>query len=720
MRFWLAIFALLNPFVGLAQNDAVLSDATVVINDSRGMATLGQSIFFLPSENCDLECAISKEADFTLSESENISFGLVDRPYWFYFDVLDVTESQHEYYLISTYPLIDSFDVFVVQESLVRHVARTGDMYPFSEREIKNRQFVIPLTIDKNKPARVYLRLQTASSLQMNLSIENESDFTSNTIPNELLFGMYFGIILIMSLYNFFIFLTLREVTYVFYSISTISAGLVYAILNGYAFQYLWPEAIHFNQVSIAYAMGTTGIFSVLFSLSFLKLGAYSKVLQRAAWLLMAIPFTIMCATAILGYAYYSVYIGILTVTLALCALFMFISGVYCWYRGNKSARLFIVAWGFYLLGTLLLILRNLGLMEGNQITSSSAMIGQAMEVVLLSFALADRYRIIRKEKEKAQNEKLNLQQTYSRELEEQVKDRTENLALANTKLNISLNDLSHKNDIITEKSREIEDSIRYAKRIQSAILPSKNFWQSSLQNSFVLYKPKDIVAGDFYWMYTTEEAVLFASADCTGHGVPGAMVSVVCNNALNRAVREFGYRQPSMILDKVLELVIEQFSASDEDVKDGMDIALCALNTTTNELSFAGANNPLWLVTSRQLSNFKRNIHNAELTKHGFNLYELKADKQPIGKYADSRSYTNRSLKLESGDRIYIFTDGYADQFGGPRGKKLKYKPFKELLLSLQHMTMDEQRIKLDADFEVWRGELEQVDDVCVIGVSI
>lgn len=256
---------------------------------------------------------------------------------------------------------------------------------------------------------------------------------------------------------------------------------------------------------------------------------------------------------------------------------------------------------------------------------------------------------------------------------------------------------------IVEEKNREILDSIAYAKRIQSAILPPAGLVKEYLNESFILYKPKDIVAGDFYWMEPQKDRILFAACDCTGHGVPGAMVSVVCNNGLNRAVREFGLTDPGKILDKTRAIVISEFEKSEEEVQDGMDMALCALHTQTHTLQYAGANNPLWIV---------RNGNNE--------IEEIKADKQPIGKYAAASPFTTHEVKLHKGDTIYIFSDGYADQFGGDKGKKYKSGQMKKLLLSLQDKNMATQRQMLDAAFEQWRGDIEQVDDVCIIGVRV
>ena len=265
----------------------------------------------------------------------------------------------------------------------------------------------------------------------------------------------------------------------------------------------------------------------------------------------------------------------------------------------------------------------------------------------------------------------------------------------------ISLKNIAIENQklVVEEKNKEITDSINYAKRIQGAILPSSDVWKESLSESFVLYKPKDIVAGDFYWLEHKNDNVLFAAADCTGHGVPGAMVSVVCNNALNRSVREYGFIDPGKILDKTRDLVIQEFEKSDEDVKDGMDIALCSIKG--KELYFSGANNPLWVIRKGE-------------------IIEIKPDKEPVGKFDRQTPYTSHIMSLETGDSIYIFSDGYIDQFGGEKGKKFKAKAFKNLLLSIQNKTMEEQKKSLDNAFETWRGTLEQIDDVCVIGVKV
>ena len=266
----------------------------------------------------------------------------------------------------------------------------------------------------------------------------------------------------------------------------------------------------------------------------------------------------------------------------------------------------------------------------------------------------------------------------------------------------------------IEEVHKEITDSINYAKRLQSAILPSREQLIENTRDGFVLFLPKDVVSGDFYWMQVSNDLLFLAAADCTGHGVPGAMVSVVCSNALNRGVKEFGIIEPAKLLDTTRDLVIETFARSGTSVRDGMDVAVCAIDQMRMKLKFAGANNPLWLIRKG----------NSELpddfAEGDYFLREYKGDKQPIGLYDGAKPFSQKEVQLQADDRIYLFTDGFADQFGGEKGKKLKYKNLKLLLLRTISAKMDDQQIAVTHGFHQWRRDFEQIDDICIIGVKI
>lgn len=262
--------------------------------------------------------------------------------------------------------------------------------------------------------------------------------------------------------------------------------------------------------------------------------------------------------------------------------------------------------------------------------------------------------------------------------------------------------EIQEQKEMVEEKNREIVDSINYAERLQRAILPPNRLIKKHLKDSFVLFKPKDIVSGDFYWMEVVEDGkVLLAVVDCTGHGVPGAMLSVVGANSLNRCVKEFGLRQPAEILDKLTDLIIETFEAHDSEVRDGMDISLVSIDMANKEVEYAGAHNALWIVRRATLE-----------------LEEIKATKQPIGLFDHRKEFVNHTVQLNQGDCIYLTSDGFADQFGGPKGKKLKSTAFKSMMVGFHERSMERQFEILTEEFERWKGDMEQVDDVCVIGV--
>jgi serine phosphatase RsbU (regulator of sigma subunit) len=263
--------------------------------------------------------------------------------------------------------------------------------------------------------------------------------------------------------------------------------------------------------------------------------------------------------------------------------------------------------------------------------------------------------------------------------------------------------------NIIELKNTEILQSIDYAKRIQKTILPSPKALEACFSDLFVFYKPKDIVAGDFYWLHKSGSKVFFAVCDCTGHGVPGAFVSLICNQALNKAVADFNLQSPSLILDKVNLLVNEAFSMNQhEQINDGMDASLIMIDFEKQSIEWAGANNPLWIV---------------DKTTQPYQLIEVKGNKQPIGKFEFTRAFTNHQLPLIKGNNYYIFSDGFIDQFGGQNlragGKKFSQKRFRELLLGLTNVSMKEQEQHFEKAFLDWKLDMEQIDDVLVAGLS-
>jgi len=341
---------------------------------------------------------------------------------------------------------------------------------------------------------------------------------------------------------------------------------------------------------------------------------------------------------------------------------------------------------------------------------------GGALAIIFTIF-LYSRYRIIGRQK---------------RVIEEQKKAVERQRDIANEKQK----EAEEQHRLVDEKNKEIIDSIQYARRLQSAILPSVVDQVKSLfADAFVYYAPKDIVAGDFYWCEKVDNVHYIAAADCTGHGVPGAMVSVMCSSALTKALIEDGIKEPGKILDRVRQLIMERFEKSGESVNDGMDISLAAIhysssdkNSKPEKIEWSGANNPLWIFRDHRwkVEENEERIRSEEL-ENNRQLIQLKPDKQPVGKSFHAKPFTTMIMEVHEGDKLYLFSDGYIDQFGGKTtdqrlkgGKKLKTKGFKSLLNSIQDKSLEDQGKTLEHNFIDWKGSLEQVDDVCVIGIQL
>ena len=281
--------------------------------------------------------------------------------------------------------------------------------------------------------------------------------------------------------------------------------------------------------------------------------------------------------------------------------------------------------------------------------------------------------------------------------LEQKVKERTEEVVKQK-------DEIESQNQKLEELYKDVTDSIRYAKRLQYSILPPDEKIQSICPNTFVLFKPKDIVSGDFYWFDKMGSKSYCAAVDCTGHGVPGAFMSLVGANGLNAAVREHSTSQPGQIVDELNGFVAETLNKTreDNDVRDGMDLSLIAIDYDKLELEYAGAYNPIYIVRNKE-------------------FIILPADKFAIGSFdPGSKNYNNQVFQLEKGDQIYLFSDGYADQFGGNKGKKFLYKTFREELLRVHEMEPNQQRKELNKTIVDWQGDYSQVDDILVIGIRI
>ena len=328
---------------------------------------------------------------------------------------------------------------------------------------------------------------------------------------------------------------------------------------------------------------------------------------------------------------------------------------------------------------------------------------------------------------------------SYIKFFEEKVKERTaevnkqhNEIVIQKTKIGQQYEQLVSKTELLEyhqklliEKNKNILDSLRYAERIQRALMPSKILFHHIVPDAFIYFQPKDIVSGDFYFTLEMNENIYFAVADCTGHGVPGAFVSIVGIHAIHRALNEFKLIEPSDILNKVNEIVEKDISSYGETIiNDGMDIALCKYDKKNKTLSYSGANLPVWIVEQEITEDLvlAENFDSKKLEKKfsTSQIREIKGDNQPIGHIQNRTPFTNHVLSFKKGSMLYIFSDGYADQFGGPAGKKYKYTRLRNLLLEINEFPVTQQKQLVKDAFVGWKGDSEQVDDVCVLGIRL
>jgi len=286
--------------------------------------------------------------------------------------------------------------------------------------------------------------------------------------------------------------------------------------------------------------------------------------------------------------------------------------------------------------------------------------------------------------------------------LEQQVRERTYELEVANTEIEAQRDFARSQRDQIAQQQKSIMDSINYAQTIQNSLLPSAQVLKNKLPDHFVLLKPRDVVSGDYYWFSDQESHYYIAAADCTGHGVPGAFMSMLGMALMNEIVNQNPSIEPDEMLNELRLQIMETLHqrGNADAARDGMDMVVCSVNREEGLLQFAGANNPLYL------------IRNGE-------LIEYKTDKMPVSVHDIMHPFKGHEISLKPGDQIYVFSDGYADQFGGPDRKKFKYRPFKELLVANSGKDMTEQGLLLDKAFERWMGDVEQIDDVIIIGLK-
>jgi len=637
--------------------------------------------------------------------------------YWLHFSIENNLVNKHHIGLRFP-PILDHIiDIYTLTDS-ISFLQKTGYLM-----DAINNDEIIPFSniiqIENSKRAELYLKIKNNFNESPGFSIKFVNLEKSIKQNNSLMSfdGYASGMMCLMIMYGLFLYFFKKDKLYLYYSIYIILIAVWYFFITGYGYR-LFPEIPR-----KIYPYGALPSFlGFIFYIQFLRiftntsqlLPRWDKALKIFQVLIglecVRIPFFLSLTNLVKVNANIE---NTVSAVLLVCSL-VFIIRLF----SLKSKLTSIVAIGssFLVLGMLLGAILNLVINDTGYFYNK---LGILSELLVFTYGISLRYALIEADKHKFQkqliiqlSENAELHEKVNRELADKVKERTLEIE---EQRDIVISQKNH----IEKINTEITDSIKYAKYIQSSILPKADQLESNLGEHFVFYKPKDIVSGDFYWISNTENKTIIAAVDCTGHGVPGAFMSMLGIALLNEIVNKEYITHPGVILRRLRKEVIHSLQQKGErgEQKDGMDIALCTLDLVNMKLQFAGANNPLYLIRNSNLE--KAGVIRCELSVDD-RLYEIKGDPMPIGISDRMDNFIVHEIDIFKGDSFYLFTDGYPDQFGGPYCKKFGYRQFRELLLKSHSRTMPDQKTRLEEEFNEWMGINGQIDDILVVGFRI
>jgi serine phosphatase RsbU (regulator of sigma subunit) len=689
----------------IAQKPVILSDFVEEVHIS------DLQLHYLPDPGCSTQPSelFSGQMDrqFSMVDFSNPDPALINSRagscIWFRFYFVNRSTRQFSFHLqrndISEF---DEYRLFQLFENGMITVRKSGNKLHPRNKDVN---------ISGSDDLRIFLPPGEADTLYLRVSLGAESvisdlTFTISTHKSvlakdrskRLVFGVFVGIMLIMILYHIPLFVQGRETSYLYYILYILAFLFFFINKEGYIYE-LMPRLTS-APISV-FLLEIFLLFFLLFGRSYLDtrntVQSWDTILLLAVWFTvggLTLQFTIMILQGLGVYVPVFIQLGGLAINIvsAIGSLFLAIVPAMILTRENyQPARYFLFANLFLILG----IAMNFALKE-YRVGKHSLEFGVTLQILAFSIGLSERINMLKKSKEVAQRriidqlkENAALKDKVNRELEDKVQERTF--------------EIQAQKEQIEKQNKEIKYSFDYAKKIQNTVLPGNEVFETLFGEHFIFFKPRDIVSGDFYWISQNGHKIVLTAADCTGHGVPGSLMSMLGITMLHEIVNEKNIGHTEEILNQ-LRLSIARTLKQEGKIgeqKDGIDMALVIYDTRTRKLEFSGANNPIYI------------IRNGE-------MLEYKGNNMPVAYYEKMSDFTRFTIDMKKGDRVYMFTDGFPDQFGGPQGKKFKYRPFKDLLLEVHERPMDEQHKILNLIFDEWKGDLSQIDDVLVIGLRL
>lgn len=576
---------------------------------------------------------------------------------------------------------------------------------------------------DQGQDVKIYLRLQKGKEYMLYIRFTNQipypptfepllqsyAQWDRNNSLTNLFQGFFQGLLWMLLFYNLFLFLSLRDYTYVNFVLFVFFVSLYF--LN--EFEYIEVFILRDQPLISFYisnAIYISLIFFVQFNRRFLETYRYARKwdLILLVWLVITVLFALGCTPlALLDFQLYVEIRNYFHLFFTI-SLLLFILIVY-FVSKDPVSHFFVTGNLFILAGAVMIVLGNLEIIPFNLYY---LLAGIVVELFIFSMALSYRFRKSQEDKQHLQEQLIrqfeanrDLQEKTRQELEMKVRERTSEIEQQKEKI-------LAQNEALNKKSLEIEhvynkttESIRYAQRLQKSILGNENKVKRYFSDSFVLSLPRDMVSGDFYWSSQMHNKIVLIVSDCTGHGIPAALMTILGNTILNKIINEYEITRPNEILKELDEQIVEILQNEELGSKhsDGMELVCLTFDLEKKVLYYAGAKNPLYYVRD-------------------FAIHQVNASDSPIGYsfYQQNKQFEVKEIKLLEGDIFYLSTDGFEDQFGGEKGSKYLKSRFREFLLKISHLSMEEQRIQIFEEFENWKNNQKQTDDVLIVGIKI
>lgn len=709
---------------GMAQEQVPV----VKLSASKPSYTLGKFLYYLEDKTNQLTFkeVLNAPQRFKKSTTKNLNFGFSKATYWLRCQVSQDKNAQFNWLLNQDYPLIDEV-VFYYQDAQGNwQHKKNGDQMPIYKRSPQTRTIVFPLKLLlPNKVHTFYLKLKSGGTIQLPLYIQRSGYFHKEQTQTDMFYGIFIGILLLISINNIFLGFVFRKRSYFFYVLYIWGSMLLYTSLSGHTYQYVWGKFPYLTNPMIVLSMGCIIIGLTTFIKQFLNitqsiLKPILNILSAIGGILAIFAFTIE----------YNKIISIATSIVALSILVALLTGIYAMLRREISAQYFVLAFAIYLMGVGAGLFRAWGVLPINFFTIHAVEIGNIVEIILIAFAINDRYKReqrqnleakenAQRETLKAQRKALAIQQEANENLEDKVKERTSALQETNEELlkmseelrdkleqlNATQELVKYNATLVSQKNRRIQDSIKAALSIQRAILPNKEERNKLLGEHYIIYRPKDIVSGDFYWTRQVGNKTVLAAVDCTGHGVPGAFMSLIGYNALEKIVIGNQITDPAIALQELNREISQLFSKQKHFTNSGMDIVLLVWEKTSGgkvKMVFSAAKSSLYYI----------------MPPYG-TLQRLKGDNLFIGELKKGqKQFTNQEVLLEKGSLIYTGSDGITDQNDVNR-RRLGILRLQTMLQENATLPLKEQKRLLEEALDQHQRNTTQRDDILWLGVK-